>query len=393
MDYLREYAEELGLARVLGAFTEREDVQGAILTLDDWWLTAWKLSETGRLREWEWWWREWRHFMPGPMPPFFGIGNSMAQDPQPWIPTRRPDLSWRPQFWDEYAHFSGRGGGDLPPVRLIICLRPPDEESEKVRGIELPETRLPISFEVRPAARLANLHRAAARPLVGGVSIGVGAREFGTLGGVVEDSSGVRFGATCAHVFPKPVAVDQPAQHDDRRAKRVGTSDPVALQPCTSPTPCNPYMHDPHIVDVDTALIALKRGVAADLEVLSIGPLAGVVSKRSMSPGQSVEFAGRTSGHRFAEIGGLALFYRLRMGEKTYCFRDLFEVRWKNFVQTVFGPVVRAGDSGAWVVTPTAQGSGWCGQIIGEDRHIGYAAFAENTIAEWGRRGRTLRVV
>jgi hypothetical protein len=115
MDYLRVYAEELGLAQVLGAFTEREDVQGAILTLDDWWFAAWKLSETGRLRELEWWWREWRHFMPGPMPPFLGIGNPMAQDQQPWIPTRSPDLSWRPQFWDEYAHFSGRGGGDLPP--------------------------------------------------------------------------------------------------------------------------------------------------------------------------------------------------------------------------------------------------------------------------------------
>lgn len=239
MDYLRTYAEELGLAQLLGAFTEREDVQGAILTLDEGWFAAWRLAETGRLHEWERRWREWRHFMPGPMPFWCGIGDPMGQEGESWIPTRRPDLSWRPRFWDEYTHFSGRGGGDLPPVRLIICLRPPEEDREKFRGIELQETRLPISFEVRPLAFLANLHRTAARPLVGGVSIGAGARTFGTLGGVVQDSSGERFGATCAHVFPTSVAVDQPAQHDDKRAKRVGTSDPVALQHCTSPTPCN----------------------------------------------------------------------------------------------------------------------------------------------------------
>jgi hypothetical protein len=392
VDYLRTYAEELGLTQLLGAFIEREDVQGAILTLDEGWLAAWKLAETGRLHEWERRWREWRHFMPGPMPFWCGIGDPMGQEGEPWIPARRPDLSWRPRFWDEYTHFSGRGG-DLPPVRLIICLRPPEGDGETFRGIELEETRLPISFEVRPLAFLANLHRTAARPLIGGVSIGAGARTFGTLGGVVQDSNGERFGATCAHVFPTSVAVDQPAQHDDKRAKRVGTSDPVALQHCTSLTPCNPYTNDPHIADVDTALIALKRGVAADLEVLSIGSLAGVVAKTSMSPGQLVEFSGRTSGHRVAEVGGLALFYRLHMDGKTYCFRDLFEVRWKNAARAVFGPVVSAGDSGAWVVTPTAHGSGWCGQIIGEDRHVGYAAFAENTLSAWGRRGKLLRVV
>lgn len=41
------------------------------------------------------------------------------------------------------------------------------------------------------------------------------------------------------------------------------------------------------------------------------------------------------------------------------------------------GAAVQDGDSESWVCSPTAKGMGWCGQIIGQDRHIGYAAFAE----------------
>jgi hypothetical protein len=120
MDYLRVYAEELGLEQVLGAFTKREDVQGAILTLDDGWFAAWKLSETGRLREWEWRWREWRHFMPGPMPPFFGIGNPMAQDQQPWIPTREGGAA-------KFFHFHG---ADPVPEGIVV------ESGEWLYGLE-----------------------------------------------------------------------------------------------------------------------------------------------------------------------------------------------------------------------------------------------------------------
>jgi hypothetical protein len=84
--------------------------------------------------------------------------------------------------------------------------------------------------------------------------------------------------------------------------------------------------------------------------------------------------------------------YRLQLGGQTYCFRDLFEIRWRSFVCALCGPVVQAGDSGAWVCAETDRGPGWCGQIIGEDRHVGYATFAENTIAAWSKAGKNLRV-
>ena len=281
---------------------------------------------------------------------------------------------------------------EMPPVRLIVCLRPP-ANGERLLVPDLPRFRLPVSFEVRPMARLSANHRSATRPVVGGVSVGSGAKVYGTLGGIVEDSAGARHGMTCAHVLPSLSSVDQPALHDDSQATTIGTNTrSIALQSCSATGPCNPYSNDPHISNVDSTLVQLRPGITADLEILSIGPLAGVVAKNSMTPGQEVTFVGRTSGNRIVEVGGLAVFYRLQLGGQIYCFRDLFEIRWRSFIRTLLGPVVQAGDSGAWVCAETDQGAGWCGQVIGEDRRVGYASFAENIVGAWAIAGERLRV-
>jgi hypothetical protein len=391
MDFLRTFAEEYGLAEIVGSLAERPNVQGAILTLDEWWLKAWQYEETGRGEEWERWRWMRRHWGPMPYPPYPFIGTDTGMSALPWIPQRRPDLKWRPLDWDEFAAMQGHQE-EIPPIRLIVCLRPP-ANGESVVVPELPRSRLPVSFEVRPIARLSTSQRARVRPVVGGVSVGTGTRVYGTLGGIVEDQTSQRYGMTCAHVFPSTPSVTQPARHDDARAKAIGISvTSIALQPCPGVGPCNPYVNSPHIASVDTALVELESGVASDLQILSIGPLAGVVAKNSMTPGQEVAFEGRTSGHRIAEVGGLAVFYRLQINGQAYCFRDLFEIRWRSFFRALIGPVVQAGDSGAWVCTETDRGPGWCGQIIGEDRRVGYAAFAETTIAAWSNAGKHFRV-
>jgi hypothetical protein len=373
MDYLRRFAEEYGLAQIIGTLTEYESVQGAILSPDEWWLRAWQFNEAGRLREWEHWHHMRHRFGPWSVPFFDSIPPASTS----WIPRRPVDLSWRPPFWDEYGDVAGRGS-DMPPVRLTVCLRPP-EDGEKTAIPELTDFRLPTVFETRPIARLAApAQRKAARPVVGGVSIGSGATTYGTLGGIVEDGSGQRYGVTCAHVMANRALVDQPAAYDSRKASRIGRSHIVTvLQNCLSPTPCSPYTNDSHISDADLALIHLDTSVPADLQVLSIGPLSGVVARSSLTTGQRVEFVGRTSGLRVGEIGGLAVFYRLQMNGNNYCFRDLFEVRWGNAARQRVRPIVQDGDSGSWVCTPAGKGMGWCGQVIGQDRNVGYAVFAE----------------
>lgn len=387
MDYLRRFAEEYGLEKIIGSVADRPNVQGAILTLDDWWLAAWRQEESGRREDWDRWRWMWHHWGPG----FYPILSTDTGMSAPWIPRRPPDLSWRPSYWKELCHIADRKE-DVPPVRLIVCLRPPASKEDVVVP-SLPPSRLPVSFEVRPLGRLSTSHRAKARPVVGGVSVGTGARVYGTLGGIVEDGNSVRYGMTCAHVFPSVTSVEQPARYDDPQASAIGKSSAsIALQQCRAPGPCNPYTNSPHIASVDTTLVEIESHIAADLEILSIGPLAGVVSKNSMTPGQEVTFVGRTSGNRTAEVGGLAVFYRLQMSGQTYCFRDLFEIRWRWFIRTLLGPVVQAGDSGAWVCGETDRGPGWCGQVIGEDRRVGYAAFTENILTEWSNGGKQLRV-
>lgn len=388
MDYLREYAEEYGLEKIINSVADRPNVQGAILTLDEWWMAAWRQEEGGRGQDWDWWHWDWRHW--GPMP-YWAVTSGIGVA-APWIPLRRLDLSWKPPHWDALCHMRGLDR-EVPPVRLIICLRPA-ASAANVEIPELPATPILVSFEARPAARLSTNHRSKVRPVVGGVSLGSGTHTYGTLGGIVKDTSGVRYGMSCAHIFGSGTSVEQPALRDDPHASAVGGGlASIAPQPCGAQGPCNPYTGSPHIAAVDTALVEFRDGIAADLEILTIGPLAGLVAKNSMTPGQEVTFVGRTSGNRIAEVGGLALFYRLQMNGQAYCFRDLFEIRWRSTMRALLGPVVQAGDSGSWVSAETDVGPGWCGQIIGEDRHVGYATFAENTQAAWSTKGRDLSVV
>src|SRR5258708_39801147 len=121
MDYLRTFAEEYGLAEIISSVAGRPNVQGAILTLDDWWLRAWRYEETGRDEEWERWRWMWRHWGPGPYP---FVGTDVSMSASSWIPRRQPDLKWRPPDWTELSHMAGRKE-EMLPIRLIVCLRPP----------------------------------------------------------------------------------------------------------------------------------------------------------------------------------------------------------------------------------------------------------------------------
>ena len=149
MDYLRNFAEEYGLADVVGSLADRPNVQGAILTLDQLWLTAWRLEDAGRGAEWERWIWMLRHW--GPLPyPFIGTDTDMSAPP--WIPQRRPDLKWRPPYWDDISHMA-TGKEELLPIRLIVCLRPP-ATGENVRIPEIARSRVSPTVNGRKHALL-----------------------------------------------------------------------------------------------------------------------------------------------------------------------------------------------------------------------------------------------
>jgi hypothetical protein len=382
MDYLRTYAEEYGLTELVSNLANSPLVQGAILTIDRLWLHAWQLKEVGRLEEWEAFRRRLRRFWPFEDFTFFSDLTT------PWFPLQQPDLSWRPTDWDSLCEI--RGLSSSSPVCLTVCLRPQEFENSNQSVPDLSRAKLQVRFEVRPVARLSAGNRKRVRPLVGGVGISTGASTYGTLGGIVQNDLGDRYGVTCAHVAPTSTPVYHPAKADDSKAKQIGTCYTATnLRRFAATDACN--LGSPNVLSVDAALVEL-RDTSSRLEILGVGSVAGVVRRNSMAPGQVASFAGRTSGHRTVEIGGLCLFYRLFFDGAAFCFHDLFEVRWPSFWQGCIRPVVKPGDSGAWVCTETHEGPGWAGQIIGESRHVGYAAFADNMLSTWQKVGLKLRV-
>jgi hypothetical protein len=234
------------------------------------------------------------------------------------------------------------------------------------------------------------------RPVVGGVSIGLGPADSGTLGGIVKDQNNKQWGVTCAHVLKDTGGVDQPAQCDSAAASSIGSScHKAVLSPSPATAPCNPYNWSALLNTVDAALIEFSAGIITNLQVLNHGTLSGISSKSTPSPGQTLEMAGKQSGSRALEIGGLAVTYRLRdSGGSLYCFKELFELRWPRLWRAIGGRPVQRGDSGAWLLSLQATGTEWVGMALAGDRLIGYAMFAEN-IVDWAKtnHGLNLRVI
>jgi len=388
MRTLLGFAERRDVQELVGRVVESEMVQGVVVDYDPLWLGLWRLHTQvsgeafNRLAE--------RLILQGRVPPAWEL--MLRSSTAEFAP---PDPDWRPPWWDEIRHFVGRQrwAGDGPPFVVKVCLLPPQPRRDE-RLPELGEYPFEVVFERRAVAELAMPLRQH-RPVVGGVSIGAGAKHAGTLGGVVEDQHGERWGVSCAHVVDGTTGIDQPAQRD-------GSAGPIGyarylsqLQPSTAGGPCNPYHPSSVLNTVDATLIEFN-GTSADLEVLHCGTLSGVTAKQNLNPGTLVEMAGKVSGTRTLEVGGLGVVYRLRdpRTKALHCFHHLFELRWPQFWRLLGGRPVQRGDSGAWALASGAGGQEWAGMAIAGDRLVGYAEFAEHvTDWAWTTHGLTLRVM
>ncbi len=411
MEYLLQLAEDETIRRILETALETPVVQGVVLDLDPFWLQCWRLhSQLGpagdrHLDRWfEYWYYERRRY--GLIPPL-GWSNVLmegALPESPYFTPSRPlekhDLKWFPGFWKYYAQEMGMPEGGLPVV-VKICLRPAAENEEQ-RTPEFGESRFRVVYETRPVATLYGGPSEFTRPLIGGLSIGLGPKVSGTLGGILQDSLGNRYGMTCSHVTHnssgKYRSVEQPAASDSSSFLRFGKrsargSSNVStkigtlvvssnLSPTKQEAVCNPYAGLP-MNEVDAALFEIDKAISSDLEVMDIGPLTGVTPRARLTPGQTVEMAGKSSGIRRLVVGGLAATYRFRSySGEYYCFKNLFELRWPSYWRVIGGSPVESGDSGAWVCNPNSSGFGWCGMVLGGDRLLGYAQFSE-TVQYW----------
>lgn len=378
MDYLFEFAQRPEIREVVAAASENNGVQGVVIDFDPFWLSLWQLrGSVGGDDVISY--LEALVFRSRGSTGFDSFGFGMYADYQ------RPDPSWQPPVWHEHSERLGFAPSPFV-VRIVlkpgIAERPPFFETRAVRII--PETR-PLAFLHRANERLV-------RPLVGGTFIGaVGSASTGTLGGVLEDRDGRRYGLTCSHVLPSGASVSQPPAARRRWQEQLAfwRASGETVGRCIASSglvraegPCNPYHDDGSANLVDAALVEFDPRVPTALQLLDGGPLAGLAKKESLHPGMPVETFGMRSGHRRARLGGLCVFYTLRLGKAAYCFRNVVELRNRSRDYGVWGSLRRPtqpSDSGGWVTSAGSEGPEWCASIIGGDQVQGYAVLADFT--------------
>ena len=395
---LLAFADRGDVREIVARLVTDPTVHGVVLDYDPLWLTLWRLrNQIGDHA------LQYRiELGMGRWGPGWALGNMAATglfaDPgtSEWDP---PDPTWQPPYWDELRRISSQSKSKegTPPYVLKACVLPADDERVKRQDLfsDYGETGIDVIRERRVHAEFMMPLRTH-RPVLGGISIGSGATESATLGGIVRDQFGVHRGVTCAHVAAELPTVDQPAQSDNSAASKIGRPSHVAVLRHVRPGHiCNPYQAGAVLNTVDAALVEFDPAIASSLQVLHAGRVTGIASKASVSSGSLVEIVGKRSGTRTLEVGGLALTYQLRdrVTGLLYCFNHLFELRWPSFWKLIAGRPVQAGDSGAWVLEARATGQQWTGMAIAGDRLVGYACFASD-IQDWAQQqhGLTLGV-
>jgi hypothetical protein len=177
---------------------------------------------------------------------------------------------------------------------------------------------------------------------------------------------------------------DQPAMRDNRASKRIGSvaiASPLEVSPpgCK----CSPYDPDCKFNEIDIAAIEIDTNIVSSHEILGIGRISDRAQKSEMAPTLDVDVAGRTSGYRALEVGGVTAAYKFTDSSgNVFCYKNLFELRWPSFGRLLLGRPISSGDSGAWVCAQGKTGTEWCGVVVGDDRLQGYAALSEN-IGNW----------
>jgi len=368
---LIEFGNSGGVRDLVGSLSDSDAVLGVVIDVDPMWLAASRFRAAGM--------------------------EALAERSDllwlmlcgarrwPWLaaPSRRgTDYSWIPRWWLRYRQDTFGKSGEDHPFIVKVCLW--DAADQKEPQFSFERFGLPIVTERRTRAGLASQKRAH-RPLIGGVSGGSGPGTPFTIGGIVKSAAAKYYAVTCGHCAGPLATIEQPSGVDGRTTK-IGT---VVRQVAPKPSPfgaiCNPWAPGP-LNEVDAALIELTS--PAQLEVLSIGQITGVVPRSALSPGDRVDISGRTSGHRVLEIGGLAVTYKFDDDGNTFCFTNLFELR------HAYGTTAcQLGDSGSWACRPAGLNAAeWAGMVVGADSLIGFGVFAETIQSWWHDQGFSLAV-
>jgi hypothetical protein len=389
MQFLMDFAaRDESFGTIVRRASEYRVVQGVALDLDAYWLYSWRLAQQSGdnlsrlLPRWGF------HWAPDVYLKRRLIEERLGVFPRPILD--KEILDWRPHGWDERMRLFNRSAGGLPIV-VKVCTRPVQSREERVPSVDALQEgidRLRVVVETEPQSSLCANPRRKHVPLVGGVSIGVGANDYATLGVILEDKQGDRFALTCAHVAAANSDVYQPAQQDSKKASVIGKSVlATTLSPCSVSDFCNDKSGVP-TNELDVSLIRIAPSTCSKQEVLDIGSLNGVVRTASLSSGQTVEVMGRSCKLKTLQLGDLHVFRRHEYNGQYYCYKNMVRV------ESPYGAtgIIKGGDSGAPVCIASGSGKGLCGMMVAANAFGGFAMFAELIEGWWKQNGYSFRV-
>jgi hypothetical protein len=377
-----------GFQTILRNAAEYNVVQGVALGLDPYWLYSWRLAQQfgdsllHGLPRWGFPWLSDTHIKQRLLEERLGVFPRPILDEE--------ILKWRPPGWSDRTQWLSISDLTVPIVAKI-CIRPallPSERTPSVEALRAGVDGLRVIVQTEPQSNLCANPRRKYLPVVGGVSIGVGAKDFATLGVVLEDDKGDRFALTCAHVAAKDDDILQPSQRDSKKATVIGKSVlATILSPCSVSDACN----DKSGVatnELDLSLIQIDPAISSKQEILDIGALNGVVPISSLSCGQTVEVMGRSCKHKTLQLGDFHVFRRHEHNGQYYCYKNMVRV------ESPYGAtdVIKGGDSGAPVCITSGGGKGLCGMIVAANVFGGFAMFGESIEAWWKQNGYSFHI-
>jgi hypothetical protein len=272
--------------------------------------------------------------------------------------------------WQRRCQEMGYKEGSKPVVIVI------DYGDEATRNwlSELPRqyNGYPIKYRHAPAAE---------SQFSAGSKISQGGPDFGTLGGILEDSvSHQLFGLTCAHVGG---SVGTTISEVDNKGRSIGTIGKVigATLPPVATGACN--VHAEKKAGVDAALIELTANPSpAGSSSLTVRPISDV------DQNDLVIFTGAKSGAVSASVAAATIWKKVKIDHQERCFADLFSVGHRQAAYVV-SAVSQGGDSGSWIfedVSPPAATTGWMGVLIaGEKQQNQSLACHGEHVFEWAK--------
>lgn len=381
MKYLLDAAREYGLDQITEQALEYPNVHGVIVDLHPFWMKCYKRhlmfpNEDSDLRYWldpRYWYDYIRH---GVMPP--AINSIWHDDYYPYFQTTVPmNIRWRPDHWKEFL-------GNRSNLVVRIQLLP---GSPSIR-FEQKDNRVTIMQEYSAIPQLSTSDRKQLRPLEGGVSIGHETTPAGTLGGILVDQKGERYGLTCGHVISKKDdTVDQPSRNEKKPSGSIGRCVYTILPKPNNGAKCNPQ-NRAVLNDLDIALIHLEPDLPSNYSIVNIGKIVKHTPSIELGTDMLIEFNGRTSGHKTLVIGGIGATQQIANATgETCCFKNLIEIKQPVLTDLLISRPVSGGDSGAWVIVNGNSGLEWCGMIVGENRQSGYAIHSEDIMANLESQG------